>query len=259
MTEFLQLHEGQLVIHGIFGIRFGFSFGKTDLRFARQKVGGQLPDQVSDKDAGSYWLRTPLPDRTRGGVMTMAGPLTLTSLPFRTSPIKRGAWLLGTVFNRPPSEPKVAFVLEEAVSEVSDVPQTQTVRQLFEKHRSDPNCNSCHSRIDPPGFSLEVFDAMGAHRTHEGEQAVDASGTWNDREFTSPSEFKDAIRAREPELVRGFVEHMLSYAIGRHLEHFDMTTVDQIVTDTASEGYRMSAIIEGIVLSYPFQHVRNQP
>ena len=189
----------------------------------------------------------------------MAGPLTLTSLPFRTSPIKRGAWLLETVFNRPPSEPKVAFVLEEAVSEVSDVPQTQTVRQLFEKHRSDPNCNSCHSRIDPPGFSLEVFDAMGAYRTYEGEQAVDASGTWNDREFTSPSEFKDAIRVREPELVRGFVEHMLSYALGRHLEHFDMTTVDQIVIDAASGGYRMSAIIEGIVLSYPFQHVRNQP
>ncbi|TWU08104.1 DUF1592 domain-containing protein [Stieleria varia] len=220
---------------------------------------GDLPDQIPDKVAGSYWLRTQLPDRTRGGVMTMAGPLTLTSLPFRTSPIKRGAWLLETVFNRPPSEPKVAFVLEEAVSEDSDAQQTQTVRQLFDKHRSDPNCNSCHSRIDPPGFSLEVFDAMGVYRTHDGEQAVDASGTWNDRDFDSPAEFKDAIRAREQELVRGFVEHMLSYALGRHLEYFDMTTVDQIVTDAAGEGYRMSAIIEGIVLSYPFQHVRNLP
>ena len=220
---------------------------------------GQLADQIAEKEAGSYWLRTQLPDRTRGGVMTMAGPLTLTSLPFRTSPIKRGAWLLETVFNRPPSEPKVAFVLEEAASEDSDAPQTQTVRQIFEQHRSDPNCNSCHSRIDPPGFSLEVFDAMGAYRTHDGEQAVDASGTWNDRDFTSPAEFKDAIRAREQELVRGFVEHMLSYALGRHLEYFDMKTVDQIVTDAASEGYRISAIIEGIVLSYPFQHVRNQP
>ncbi len=244
--------NGQLA--NLYGLQGAFKKAKEEAT-----ENGQLAAQIPDKEAGSYWLRTQLPDRTRGGVMTMAGPLTLTSLPFRTSPIKRGAWLLETVFNRPPSEPKVAFVLEEAVSEDSDAPQTQTVRQLFEKHRSDPNCNSCHSRIDPPGFSLEVFDAMGAYRTHDGEQAVDASGTWNDRDFSSPAEFKDAIRAREQELVRGFVEHMLSYALGRHLEYFDMKTVDQIVTDAASEGYRMSAIIEGIVLSYPFQHVRNQP
>ena len=191
--------------------------------------------------------------------MTMAGPLTLTSLPFRTSPIKRGAWLLETVFNRPPSEPKVAFVLEEATEEQSSDAESRTVRQRFEKHRSDPNCYSCHSRIDPPGFSLEVFDAMGALRTHDGKQPVDASGTWNDHEFTTPGGFKDAIRVREQELVRGFVEHMLSYALGRKLEYFDMQTVDQIVSESAAHGYRMSAIIEGIVLSYPFQHVRNQP
>jgi uncharacterized protein YgbK (DUF1537 family)/mono/diheme cytochrome c family protein len=220
---------------------------------------GLVPETLQDRSVGKTWFRTPLPDRTRGGVMTMAGPLTLTSLPFRTSPIKRGAWLLETVFNRPPSEPKVAFVLEEAVSEQSDAPQTQTVRQLFEKHRSDPNCNSCHSRIDPPGFSLEVFDAMGSLRTHDGQQPVDASGTWNDRDFASPAEFKDAIRAGEQELVRGFVEHMLSYALGRKLEHFDMPAIDQIVADTSRHGYRMSDIIECIVLSYPFRHVRNQP
>ena len=220
---------------------------------------GLVPETLQDRSVSKTWFRTPLPDRTRGGVMTMAGPLTLTSLPFRTSPIKRGAWLLETVFNRPPSEPKVAFVLEEAVSEESDAPKTQTVRQLFEKHRSDPNCNSCHSRIDPPGFSLEVFDAMGNLRTHDGQQPVDASGTWNDRDFTSPAEFKDAIRAGEQELVRGFVEHMLSYALGRKLEHFDMPAIDQIVADTSRDGYRMSDIIEGIVLSYPFRHVRNQP
>ncbi|TWT98955.1 DUF1592 domain-containing protein [Neorhodopirellula pilleata] len=220
---------------------------------------GLIADTLDDRTVSKTWIRTPLPDRTRGGVMTMAGPLTLTSLPFRTSPIKRGAWLLETVFNRPPSEPKVAFVLEEAVSEESDGPQIQTVRQLFEKHRSDPNCNSCHSRIDPPGFSLEVFDAMGELRTHDGEQPVDASGTWNDHDFASPAEFKDAIRAGEQELVRGFVEHMLSYALGRQLEHFDMQAVDQIVADTSRDGYRMSDIIEATVLSYPFQHVRNQP
>ncbi len=219
---------------------------------------GSIPATLSEKSTGNYWLRTQLPDRTRGGVLTMGGPLTLTSLPYRTSPIKRGAWLLETVFNRPPREPKVAFVLEETAQQETDDPQTQTIRQLFEKHRSDPNCFSCHSRIDPPGFSLEVFDAMGALRTHDGEHPVDASGSWNDHQFTNPAEFKDAIRVREQELVRGFVEHLLSYSLGRELEHFDMHTVDQIVSDTADNGYRISAIIEAIVLSYPFQHVRNQ-
>jgi len=90
-------------------------------------------------------------------------------------------------------------------------------------------------------------------------QPVDASGTWNDHDFASPAEFKDAILANEQELVRGFVEHLLSYAIGRKLEHFDMAAVDQIVVDSSRDDYRMSAIIEGIVLSYPFQHVRNRP
>jgi len=222
---------------------------------------GSISKTSSDKVSSKLWVRTPLPDRTRGGVLTMAGPLMLTSLPFCTSPIKRGAWLLETVFNRPPSEPKVAFVLEEATNESSDdsPPRaTQTVRQLFEKHRNDPNCNSCHSRIDPPGFSLEVFDAMGAYRTHDGAQRVDASGTWNEKDFTTPTEFKDAIRSREQELVRGFIEHLLSYAMGRKLAHFDMQTVDEIVSNVAQDGYRMSAIVDGIALSYPFRHVRNQ-
>jgi mono/diheme cytochrome c family protein len=225
---------------------------------------GAIPELLPEKGGGNYWLRTTLPDRTRGGVMTMAGPLTLTSLPFRTSPIKRGAWLLETVFNRPPAEPKVAFVLEQAIAEPSSQSQARelpakTVRQLFEKHRSDPNCYSCHSRIDPPGFSLEVFDAMGRLRTHDGEQLVDASGTWNGHDFTTPVEFKDAMRVREDELTRGFVEHLLSYALGRELEHFDMQAVDQIVAAAADQDYRMSAIVEGVALSYPFQHVRNKP
>lgn len=230
------------------------SFQQAHLAAAAE---GTIPESLPEKSSGSYWLRTSLPDRTRGGVMTMAGPLTLTSLPFRTSPIKRGAWLLETVFNRPPAEPKVAFVLEDAVEEKSSQQSSQTIRQLFEKHRSDPNCYSCHSRIDPPGFSLEVFDPMGSLRTHDGQQPVDASGTWNDQEFSNPAEFKDAIRVRERELVRGFVEHLLSYALGRQLEHFDMSTVDQIVANAARDEFRISAILEGIVLSYPFRHTRN--
>ena len=222
-----------------------------------QKAVGEQGTASNDKTTSGNWYRVALPDRTRGGVMTMAGPLMLTSLPFRTSPVKRGAWLLETVFNRPPAEPKVAFVLEENKPEAGNNLAGLSVRQRFEKHRSDPNCYSCHSRIDPPGFSLESFDAIGKLRTHDGTQPVDASGVWNDTPFTGPAEFKSALRKREQEFVRGFVEHLLSYALGRPVEHFDMPAVTKIVEDAKADGYRISRIIEGIALSYPFRQTRN--
>ncbi|MDA1054915.1 MAG: DUF1592 domain-containing protein [Planctomycetota bacterium] len=222
-----------------------------------QKAVGEQGTASKDKTTSGNWYRVSLPDRTRGGVMTMAGPLMLTSLPFRTSPVKRGAWLLETVFNRPPAEPKVAFVLEESKPEDGNNFTEQSVRQRFEKHRSDPNCYSCHSRIDPPGFSLESFDAIGKLRTHDGTQPVDSSGVWNDTPFSGPAEFKSALRKREQEFVRGFVEHLLSYALGRPIEHFDMPAVTKIVDDAATDDYRLSRIIEGIALSYPFRQTRN--
>lgn len=220
---------------------------------------GTLPEAFDSKRPDRYWFRTALPDRIRGGVMTMGGPLVLTSLPLRTSPIKRGAWLLETVFNRPPAEPKVAFVLEDVAEDKDADSQSQTVREKFEQHRSDPNCYSCHIRIDPPGFSLESFDGIGAFRTEDGDNPIDASGTWNGRDFQNAAEFKDAIRTNQYELARGFVEHLLSYAIGRKIEHFDMPAIDKIVADASREDYRISSIIDGIVRSYPFQYVRNSP
>jgi len=228
---------------------------EEQLRQTRKLAGEQGPSD--DKNAGKYWYRVSLPDRTRGGVLTMGGPLVLTSLPFRTSPVKRGAWLLETVFNRPPAEPKVAFVLEdEKPDSGADLAQL-SVRQRLEEHRSDPNCFSCHSRIDPPGFSLETFDAIGKLRTHDGAQQVDASGSWNDTPFNGPAEFKTALRKRDRELVRGFVEHLLSYALGRRIEHFDMPAVTKIVDDAAADDDRISRILEGIVLSSPFRQTRN--
>ncbi|MCH5375644.1 MAG: DUF1588 domain-containing protein, partial [Planctomycetes bacterium] len=229
---------------------------QEEFRQTRESLGDQA-DSPDGKNAGRDWYRVPLPDRNRGGVMTMAGPLMLTSLPFRTSPVKRGAWLLETVFNRPPAEPKVAFVLEENQSEDGSDLAELSVRQRFERHRSDPNCYSCHSRIDPPGFSLETFDAIGQLRTHDGMQPVDASGVWNDTQFNGPAEFKATLRQREQEFVRGFVEHLMSYALGRRIEHFDMPAVTKIVDDAATDEYRITRLIEGIALSYPFRQTRN--
>ncbi len=212
-------------------------------------------DELKNLRANSAWVRVPLPDRTRGGFATMAGPLTVTSLPFRTSPVKRGAWLLETVFNRPPQEPKIAFVLKDAEKAS---PTAQSVRQKFEQHRNQPACFSCHIRLDPPGFALEAFDPIGARRTRDGQQPVDAHAEWNGRAFDGPAGFKAALMEKPEEFVRGFIEHLLSYALGRKLEIYDLPAVQEIQRAAAKDGYRFSAIIGGIVASYPFRNVREK-
>lgn len=209
--------------------------------------------EIKKSDAG-LWRRARLSDKSRGGFLTMSAPLTVTSLPFRTSPVKRGAWLLETVFNRPPTEPKVAFAVENDTKEAA---QQMSIRQRFEAHRSKAACYSCHVRLDPPGFALERFDAVGAWRDTDAGAQVDARGEWNQRPFNGPAEYK-AILAQSPhEFVRGFIEHLLSYAIGRKLEVFDMPAVDEIERTARNEGYKFSAIVRGIVTAYPFTHVRS--
>ncbi len=212
-------------------------------------------DELKNLRANSAWVRAPLPDKSRGGFITMAGPLTVTSLPFRTSPVKRGAWLLETIFNRPPQEPKVAFVLKDAEKTDSSA---QTVRQKFEQHRNEPACYSCHVRLDPPGFALEGFDPIGARRKRDGQQLVDTHAEWNGRAFDDVAGFKAALRQKPEEFMRGFVEHLLSYALGRELEIYDMPAVQEICAVAARDGHRFSAVIEGIVDSYPFRNVRDR-
>lgn len=120
---------------------------------------GNREVRQNSRGRGSEWYRVELPDARRGGFLAMSGPLTVTSLPFRTSPVKRGAWLLETIFNRPPTEPKVAFAIENDTKEAA---QQMSIREKFEAHRSQAACYSCHIRLDPPGFALESFDPIGA-------------------------------------------------------------------------------------------------
>ena len=212
-------------------------------------------DELKDLRANSMWVRAPLPDRTRGGYISMAGPLTVTSLPFRTSPVKRGAWLLETIFNRPPQEPKIAFVLKDAEEHSTTA---MSVRQKFEQHRNEPACYSCHIRLDPPGFALEAFDPIGSLRTRDGQQTVDAHSEWNGQAFDGPAGFKAALMKKPEEFVRGFIEHLLSYALGRKLEIYDMPAVQEIQEAAAKDNYRFSTILEGVVSSYPFRNVRDR-
>ncbi|HEX8914889.1 MAG TPA: DUF1592 domain-containing protein, partial [Humisphaera sp.] len=216
-------------------------------------VPGQ-PNREVKKEPAGQWVRARLPDRTRGGYLTMAAPLTVTSLPFRTSPVKRGAWLLETVFNRPPTEPKVAFVLKDDTKEAA---ASQSVRQKFEQHRSNPNCFTCHVRLDPPGFALEAFDPIGAWRTTDGPIPVDAKGEWNGKPFDGPAGFKKALADDPREFTRGFAEHLLGYALGRQLEPYDMPAVAAIQQAGAKDGQRLSRYVVEVVRSYPFRHMRN--
>jgi hypothetical protein len=207
----------------------------------------------ADKDANHRWQRIPLADRRRGGFLTMAGPLTISSLPFRTSPVKRGAWLLETIFNRPPQEPKVAFAVD---NDTKDAIQHQSIRQRFEQHRNQAACYSCHIRLDPPGFALERFDPIGRWRESDGGQPIDASGVWQGLAFDGPAEFKTILAERPDEFLRGLIEHLLSYALGRPIAIDDMPAIAEIQQAVARDGYRFQTLIAAIVQSHPFCRVR---
>ena len=227
-----------------------------------QAVPAPLPAGASNRElreaagkVANTWHRTPLTDGARGGFITMAAPLTVTSLPFRTSPVKRGAWLLETVFNRPPQEPKVAFAIENDTKEAA---AAQSIRQKFEAHRNQAACYSCHVRLDPPGFALERFDPIGRWRETDGGQPVDARGEWHGEAFDGPAGYKAALLRDPAEFTRGFTEHLLAYALGRKLGLADLPAVEEIRGAAAADGHRFSRLVVALVQSYPFRHVRNR-
>lgn len=207
-------------------------------------------------EKASLWRRVQLTDARRGGFITMAAPMIVTSLPFRTSPVKRGAWLLETIFNRPPTEPKVAFAIENDTKEAA---QQTSIREKFEAHRSKAACYSCHIRLDPPGFALEHFNPIGQWRETDAKVPVDARGQWNGADFDGPDGFKAVLAQSPHEFTRGFIEHLLSYALGRALDVYDMPVVEQIERTAQADGWKFSRVILEIVKSYPFTHTRNLP
>lgn len=231
------------------------------------KAGMTIPEELQNAKgpeanrakqvANRIWLRAKMDDPNRGGVVTSGAVLTLTSLPNRTSPVKRGAWILETLFNRPPPEPTVAV---DPLDDRRTADAGQTVRQKLEAHRANPSCMGCHSRIDPPGFALESLDPIGRWRDEDDGLPIDSRASFTDgRSFDGPAQFKEALLKDKVSFVRGFTEHMLSYALGRKLEHFDDATVDDIVLAMEKDDYRFSSVIVEIVKSYPFRHTRNLP
>lgn len=191
----------------------------------------------------------------RGGVLTQGAVLTITSYPTRTSPVLRGSWVMQNILGTEPPPPP------EDIPPLEDDPRKLegTIREQFEQHRADPGCASCHSRIDPLGFGLENYDAIGAWRTTEREHPVDSSGTMPTGEtFEGSSELKQ-ILLRDPELfVRCFTEKMLTYALGRGVEDFDRPVVAAIEEKLIEDEYRFHTLIREIIFSVPFQMRRGE-
>lgn len=203
--------------------------------------------------SGEAMRRVALKDRNRGGILGMGGVLTLTSYPRRTSPVLRGMWVLDTVLGTrvPPPPPQVNT---QAVNRARD---GLSFRARLEAHRQDPHCAGCHARMDPLGFGLENFDAIGEWRTEERGNPVDASGQLiSGQKFTGPAELKVLLLERKGEFLRNLTERMLAYALGRGVEPPDWITVHHISRTVAEDGYSARRLILEIARSFPFQYRR---
>jgi hypothetical protein len=199
---------------------------------------------------GNQFRRVALTDRTRAGLLGQGSILTLTSLPTRTSPVLRGRWVLDTLFGMPTPPPPPD--IPEFPPSHSDA-GLLSVRQRTERHRTNPACASCHARMDPLGFALENFDAIGRWRASESGQAIDASGSLPDgTHFSGVDELRLAILSQPDGFLRATAGKLLAYAIGRGLEPSDAPAIRRIVRESAGGGYRWSAMIEGVVRSAPF-------
>jgi len=201
---------------------------------------------------GSHFRRVTLPDDRRAGLLGQASVLMVTSYATRTSPVVRGKWLLENILGSPPPPPPPNVPPLKENGEGGTAPTS--VRQRLEEHRKNPVCASCHVRMDPLGFALENFDAIGQWRTSEAKIPIDASGTFPDgTRFTGPAEFRRVLLAHREQFVGTLTEKLMTYALGRGVEYFDMPAVRKILRDSAPHDDRWSSLILGVVKSEPFQ------
>ena len=205
---------------------------------------------------GSHFRRVVLPANSpRRGLLGQGSILTVTSPSIRTSPVIRGKWILNNILGSPPPDPPPNV---PALSDKKTQARVRTMRERMSQHRASAVCASCHNMIDPAGFALENFDAVGKWRVvDESFNPIDASGALPDgTTFNGVSELRMALASHPERFVHTMTEKLLTYALGRGLEYSDMPAVRKILRETASDSYRMPSIILGIVRSYPFQFRR---
>jgi hypothetical protein len=200
---------------------------------------------------GSQFRRVAVTDEARKGILGHGSILTVTSMPNRTSPVRRGKWVLENLLGTPPPPPlpDVPPLKDQSGSE-----RSQTMREQMEEHRANPVCASCHRLMDPIGFALENFDGVGAWRAKDGPSVVDASSQLADGTTVSGViSLRQALVARPERLVGTITEKLLTYALGRGLGPSDIPAVRRVVSSAAPANYRFSSIVLGIVDSVPFR------
>jgi mono/diheme cytochrome c family protein len=193
-----------------------------------------------------------LNDGIRAGVLTQGAILSVTSNPTRTSPTKRGKWVLDQLLGTPPPPPPPGV---GTINDEGHLLKASTLRELMQEHRKNPACAACHARMDPIGFGLENFDPTGKWRTLEnGKFPIDASGVLPDgRKFNGPAELRDILMSNKDGFVRCLTEKLLTYALGRGVDGADKCAVDKIVTETKAKQYRFSGLVDAIVNSDAFR------
>lgn len=205
---------------------------------------------------GPEMRKVRLRDANRGGLLGMPGVLAATSFPNRTSPVKRGVWVLEQILGDhvPAAPPNVPALDQQDQATAKNL----TVRERTELHRTNPVCANCHRILDPIGFGLENFDAIGRWRDQDSNgKPIDAAGELpGGKRFSAPKDLKVIIAGRSDALSRNLVEKLLAYALGRRLEGYDEIVVDNLMQELAGDGYRMQTLLKGVVTSYPFTHRR---
>ncbi len=230
------------------------SFVQSDYTFMNETLAAIYGMEQTVK--GAQMRKVQLTDANRGGILGMPGILATTSFPNRTSPVKRGVWVLEQVLGQhvPPAPPNVPTLEKQDKNKIANL----TLRQRTELHRTNVVCANCHKILDPIGFGLENFDAIGRWRdADETGGAIDAAGELpGGKRFSAPKELKGIIAARSEELARNLTEKLLAYALCRQLEGYDEIVVDKLMADIKKDGYRMQSVITAVVTSYPFMNRR---
>jgi hypothetical protein len=200
---------------------------------------------------GSQFRRVTVQSDARRGLLGQGSVLTVTSYPNRTSPVERGKWILTNLLGVPPQPPPPNV---PALQETSSDGKVLSLRERMEKHRANAVCAGCHKVMDPIGFALENFDGVGHWRTSEDGAAINTSGTlFNGASVDGVVGLRQNLVAQPQIFVGVMTEKMLTYALGRGIEYYDMPSVRKIVQDARNKDYRFSSIVLGIVRSTPFQ------
>jgi hypothetical protein len=204
---------------------------------------------------GPDFRRVELTTDQRGGILSHASVLTVSSYPTRTSPVIRGKYVLNNILGTPPPPPPP----DVPPLEDSGVGETASLRQQMEKHRTNAICASCHNRMDVLGFGLENYNGIGKWRTLDGKFPIDVAGTLpNGKSFSTPAEMRTLLKDDLPQVAKCLTEKMMTYAIGRGMQPYDRRAMDEVGRKLAESDYQFQALIYEVVRSLPFQQRRGE-